>query len=275
MILELLKYLTTPCPRAYRKIGYLSELLGIEARYARCRTAWQSHIDATRALILEAADLCPQRRVALIVGSGLCLDVPLADLAARFERVILVDILHVPAMRRLARRHPNVELAAVDVTCLVEEVYAAKLKRVARLPRKEVDLFFDRAVDYVASVNILSQLPTMLVDYIIKKNGKFDPEELEAFSQALLRNHLAWLGRFKGVVSLCTDLKRSYLDAAGTLIEEVDSLFGLKLPYAGRTWVWDIAPIPELDPAYSRENLVLGVLDINDSAAAKGLYVIS
>gem|GEM_PF-4187409 len=64
------------------------------------------------------------------------------------------------------------------------------------------------------------------------------------------------------------------MDSAA-MLGPVDSLYSLKLPYAGRTWVWDIAPIPELDPAYSRENLVLGVLDIDDSAAAKGLYVIS
>jgi hypothetical protein len=271
MLLELFRYFTIRCSPALRKIGFLHELLAIEARYKRRREAWRPHLEETKRLILDAAQRCPRRRTALILGSGICLDVPLAELAASFERVILADILHLPQARKLANAFPNVELATMDVTGLVEEIYALDLKRATTLPRRRVDFFQDEAgrdIDFVASVNLLSQLPTLLGEYIGHKTRQLPQTELDRFNQDLLRNHLDWLHRFPCPVCLSADLKRSYIDAQGQLIEEVDALQGLTLPYQGRTWFWTIAPIPELDPAYARVNTVLGVLDIRAAWSA-------
>lgn len=270
MLLELFRYFTIRCSPALRKIGFLHELLAIEARYKRCREAWRPHLEETKRLILDATQHCPRRRSVLILGSGICLDVPLAELAASFERVILADILQLPQARKLARAYPNVELVSLDVTGLVEEIFALDLKRAKSLPRKRVDFFQGEEfsdIDLVASVNLLSQLPTLLGDYIGGKARKLPQDELDGFNQDLLRNHLDWLQRFPCRVTLSADLKRSYIDAQGQLIEEVDALQGLTLPYQGRTWTWEIAPIPELDPAYARVNTVLGVLDLRAALA--------
>src|SRR4051794_1867981 len=109
MLLKLLQYAVTPCPWYVRRMGYLGELLGIKARYARCRAAWEPHLQNTRTIITRAAAKCAQRRKAVVLGSGLLLDVPLAELAGAFREVILVDVVHPLEVRWQRSRFPNVQ----------------------------------------------------------------------------------------------------------------------------------------------------------------------
>ena len=89
----------TPCPRYLRQMAYLDQMLGLERRYQRCRTAWAPHLEACKRLILETAGTCVKRDKAVILGSGFLYDVPLVELASLFDEVVLVDILHPPAYR--------------------------------------------------------------------------------------------------------------------------------------------------------------------------------
>src|SRR5579871_6065867 len=94
MFAELIEYAITPCPRYARRMGYLYEAVAIRARAARCRAAWAPHQERTRALLRRSLARCPRRRKAVVLGSGACLDVPLAELAAAFGEVVLVDVVH-------------------------------------------------------------------------------------------------------------------------------------------------------------------------------------
>src|SRR5437762_463756 len=105
MLLEWLESLATPCPPEIRDLGYRRELIAIGARQRRCRAAWAIHIARSRGAILEAMGLVPRRRTAIVLGSGRLLDVPLAELAREFERVVLVDALHPLVSRWQARRY--------------------------------------------------------------------------------------------------------------------------------------------------------------------------
>ena len=81
MIAELFRYWTTFAPERVRKYGYLQRLIALEFREARCRDVWMEHVEKTKALIVKAADLVPRQRSAVILGSGLLIEVPMQEQA--------------------------------------------------------------------------------------------------------------------------------------------------------------------------------------------------
>jgi hypothetical protein len=84
------------------------------------RLYWRSHVVHSHRRILEAADLAQGRRIAIVLGCGVGTEIPLAELARRFERLILVD-LDGPSMMEALEQvplelRPRVELRIMDVT---------------------------------------------------------------------------------------------------------------------------------------------------------------
>ena len=165
-----LDYLAIPVPRHVRQMGYVRELRALRARHDRCRSDWHSHLEHTRAVILDAAAQCEQRRSALVVGSGLLFDIPLDELARQFGSVVLVDIVHAWSVHRRAVRLSNVRLLPLDVTGVVERCHALARRRApARLPQRTVDCLVGEDFDLVASVNVLSQLPVVPNGYMTRR----------------------------------------------------------------------------------------------------------
>lgn len=239
-------YLTTPVPRHVRQMGYVRELRDLGARRNRCRHAWQAHLEHTRAVILDAAKRCGQPRGALIVGSGLLFDVPLAELSRRFEKVVLVDIVHAWPAHRAACRYSNVRLVPLDVTGVVERCHAIARRRSAEpFPERPVAILEGERFDLVASVNVLSQLPVVPNGYLSRRIRSLTGERRRRFSRALVKNHLEWLCSFPGIACLVTDRERLHYGDRG-LVSREDSLWGVALPEGGRDWLWDLAPRPEI-----------------------------
>lgn len=242
MLGEWITYLTTPCPRHVRDMGYLRDLIGVEARYRRCRQAWAGHLENTRAAILESAAACRGRRRAVVLGSGPLYDVPLGELSARFEEVVLVDIVHL----RHPRRPPNVRSESRDLSGVARDLHAWVGRRrdgFPPVPRADLPV---AGADLVVSCNLLSQLPQLPLEYA----GR-DGEGAEAFARALIANHLEALGRCEGTVCLITDTERLIHDGE-RVIDREDSLHGVVLPASRREWTWDIAPPPEVDRRYGQ-----------------------
>ena len=117
MLIEAIHYLTTPASRAQRRLGYLSESVSAAVTFAPLPSGvgGSPRGPARSAIMQSCADLV-RRRTAVILGSGLLDDVPLSYLAERFERVILVDMIHPWPARWMARRHANVSLQIVDLS---------------------------------------------------------------------------------------------------------------------------------------------------------------
>jgi len=262
MLFEALQYLFTPCPADVRALGHLSGLISLGSRHRRCRRAWVPHLDKSRALFLDAARACQRRRTLLVAGSGLLLDVPLEELAGLFERVILCDVLHLPGVRRRARRLPGVELDCRDLTDLGPRLLAEL--RAGRSPDLSVpapEHFLDRQdLDLVVSANLLSQLPLPLLGFLARNHPDLEPEALERLAREIVEAHLAWLGRFHCRVCLVTDMERLKV-RGGTILESEDPLFGAALPAPERAWDWDMAPRPELWPDADARHRVHGWLD--------------
>ena len=93
MIIEFLKYLTTPAPRAVKKLGFVAGAIAIEARYKRQKNHWQLHLDKTKQTIMtEVAKLPPQSNI-LVLGAGGLFDLPYEAISDDDKNLILMDII--------------------------------------------------------------------------------------------------------------------------------------------------------------------------------------
>jgi hypothetical protein len=249
MIVEALAWLATPCPPLARRLGLLSESIAIAARHRRCRPAWAPHLAATRAAILDAVGRTPSRRTVLIMGSGALLDLPLAELAASFRHVVLVDLVHPWRARRLASRFRNVTRMTDDVTGALDACLTGRLSS----PRP-FSLLDDPEVDLAISLNLLSQLPLAPVRRL---EGRVPDAALAGFAQDLIRSHLADLDRCRAATLLVADVERVVTDRDGREVERSSLIADLPEPVSDTSWWWDIAPAPELDPETSERRRVI------------------
>lgn len=237
MLIEALHYLITPASRAQRKIGYLGESIRLLSRSRRCRVAWADHLAAAQSAIIQSCANLVRRRTAVILGSGLLGDVPLSYLAERFERVVLVDMIHPWPARRMARRHANVSLQILDLSGCVTWLTGEGARHGDPLS------VFDRDdIDFVVSANLLSQLPILPVDWF-ESRGIPLPHELGA---EIVAAHLRGLARLSAHVCLITDTEQVTEDRNGRVIERFDLLHGIALPHPDRSWIWEIAPFGEI-----------------------------
>jgi hypothetical protein len=265
MILEWLEHGLTPCPRPLRDMGYLREAIALRARWRRCRTAWGEHLARSRAVIEQAIAACPRRRTAMLLGAGLLLDVPVETLSRAFERVLLVDILPLPRVRREIARFDNVELVAGDATGVVDVLHArvrSRARPVALPAPGNPALYRVPELDLVVSANLLSQLPVQPIAWLdgigIDRLG-LTADEVVAFARAMIQAHLDDLAGLDCAVALIADIERRRVDRSGRIVERDDALIGVTLPWRAEPWVWRIAPAPELDRHDDWENLVVGI----------------
>ncbi len=260
MLVEWLQYLATPCPKHLRAMGYPQEIIATQARYRRCREAWRPHLENTKAFILESAAAAKGDRTAVVLGSGMLLDVPLAELSQRFEQVILVDILHLPWVKFRARRYPNVGFQELDVTGVCEMLFEQVTQ-----PQSGQGAFADlpaicpeplprrlglSSIDFLASVNLLSQLPIRPRAYLEKSGSSRSEQDLEAFSNKLIAGHLSLLKQSAEEICLVADLERMICDSDGTIVDRETALSAQgvsaqELGKPGMEWNWDISPRPE------------------------------
>jgi hypothetical protein len=259
MLLEALTYLITPCPPVARRLGFAREMVSIISRHGRCRAAWAPHLERSRALVRRAAENAAGRRRAVIFGAGLGYDLPLEDLAHRFEEVFLVDLVFGPAIRLSAWRNRRVHLVSHDVTECLEDLVNG-----LREPVEPTRFLDDPAVDLVVSLNIASQLPT-LPGLFLEDRADCDEAAVDAIGRSLIEAHCRYLAKFNCAVCVVADLEREILAPDGSVIETVSALRGARLPWTGETWTWDIAPLGEEGPGYAVRNRVLGVENISEA----------
>lgn len=247
MLTEWLTYLTTDCTPAARKLGYLHESIGIRSRYRRCKAAWQPHLENSRTALLASLNDCASFRTALVFGSGLLLDIPLDELARRFERVLLVDVVHLPEVRRTAHRHGNVQCISHDVTGFMEQMHQLSPAQLDLSPPQR--FLDDTTIDWVASVNLVSQLPLLPQNWLKQQLPELDETVLDAWGSRMLRQHLDYLASFTAPACLLADREQIIYEKRGEVIERIDFTARLGLGDSPlRQWRWDIAPPGEIAP---------------------------
>jgi hypothetical protein len=108
-------------PRAFELLGFAETSAGIARTQRENREAWWGHARRHKDFILDATARVPRPRLAVVLGAGKAYDLPLEELAQRFERVVLVDI-DADALAETcnatikAALRPRVELRSMDVT---------------------------------------------------------------------------------------------------------------------------------------------------------------
>jgi len=254
MILEALETLATPCPAYLRRLGYRAELVAIGARYRRCRAAWAEHLARSRRAIERTIERTSQRRTAIVLGSGRLLDVPLAQLAAAFARVVLVDAVHPLPARLRARRFANVELRSADVGGVLQDLTNRRPDEPLPPPQPFAALH-EPDVDLVVSLNLLSQLGVLPEEWLERHGTPGDTAH--RFAARLTQAHLDDLARCRAAVCLITDIERLWLSSDGKVVDRDGSIYGVAPPDATEEWLWRIAPAPESDPVLSEERRVI------------------
>jgi len=266
MLAEAFEFAISPCPQWARRLGYLHQAVALRARHRRCRAHWRPHLDACHRLILDAMAGCTGRRRAVVLGSGLLLEVPVAELAAAFDEVVLVDAVHLLPERWRLRRWPGVRTVEDDVTGVVARLPAGgALPPAEVLPRGRPARLAGLEFDFAVSANLLSQLPLLPLRFLETRRSLRDGAARAAMARALIERHLEGLCDLAPVSCLITDRESLICDGEAVLDRD-DLLSGVILPPPDREWLWDIAPRPELYRTHDVRHRVAGYLRLSVTA---------
>jgi len=270
MIAEFLSYVfhALCCPKHIREIGILQELIGVEARADRLKHSWQEHLDLTKSFIVDQASNSDRNKV-VIFGAGLVNDIPLKELSERFKEVVLVDLIFMQSTINKIKYFDNVSFIELDVSGNLKSLYQAVQEfkssgnlqdlnsRMNSLMNFIPDYFItDSEVSLVVSLNLLSQLPLCVEQWLEKQKINFDFLPLY---KSFITNHLEYLQRLhskhKNIV-LITDTQKQILNHEHQLVAAESSIKDLivadYLPQAKllKSWNWLLAPLGELDTKY-------------------------
>ncbi|HYC70860.1 MAG TPA: hypothetical protein VEB66_06615 [Opitutaceae bacterium] len=256
MLSELLHRLCSRALPAARALGHWREHRDIAKRHGRVRAAWAGHLAASRAAILEAADRAPARRRCVVIGAGDCLDVPVAELAARFGSVVLADVVIGRGARRLEKEFPGrVQGVVWDASGALARLAAVR----AAVDAREAARILAEAdpgpppggeADFLVSANCLSQLG-LVPGHSLPAQAR-DKDLPEKCARAAGRRHVAWLGARPGLRLLLADAAELDIGPDGRLLKRVTLYERFGLPRPEKTWRWDLAPIPEWSPDFAR-----------------------
>jgi len=262
MLLYLITSLTTPCSPFVRQLGYLTEAIEMRGRSRRNAAAWRPHLDNTRNFVLSVAERCRDRNKAVILGSGLLLDVPLAELSSMFREVVLMDVICLPNIRRQLKAYANVSFIECDVTNTAEQLYRNGLKGVPELPGSAPLVpGIGEDCGLVVSLNILSQLWVVPRAYAGRRFRGLNEYQVDEWCSSIVAAHYAFLHSLPCDVCLVADREFVKRDTGGNVISRGSTVYGLELPAPGRSWAWNIVPPNKASGSVSKE-LIVGAWDL-------------
>lgn len=222
---------------------YLYQAIALRGRYFRRKDFWHPHLEKAQEFIADASVHCGVRGRVVVLGSGLLLDVPLDRLAKLFGEVVLVDIVHLPEVRKRVRTYPNVRLVQHDVTGVAERLYENVRNGVKELPEGNAVIpDIDSTTGLVISLNLISQLAAIPYDYVSRKMPVFAEEVLDAWCDRIRRAHVQALAAIPCDVCVIADYAFVRQDAEGAVVEQGSTVGELQLPEGDERWEWTIAP---------------------------------
>lgn len=262
MILEAVELLVTPCQPVARRLGYRSEMVALGARWRRQKRAWAPHVAKSRAFLRAAIDRVPAGGRALVLGSGRLIEIPAADLAARFAEVVLLDVVHPLETRLAALRWRNVSLRTLDVTGVLKALrFGERGGGAWSLPVPQPpDL---GRFDIALSCNLLSQLPLFPLRALAERSPAIDAAALDRFGRDLEAAHIEALRQAGAVAALYTDVERIARDVRDGAEEREPMVYGPGLPPPDLAWDWEIAPAPEEERFRDLRHTVHAWFDLN------------
>lgn len=252
MLSELFIWAGVSASPAARRLGYAKAAVSLWSRHRRCAKSWQQHEANSRDFVLQLTAGCRRRDTFWVLGAGTLADVPLKELSQQFRRILVFDIAWLRPARRQVQRFDNVEMRQVDITGLVEPLI--EWRPGTPLPIPSPDVLQDLDVvppDGIVSLNLLSQLPLLPVEYA--KTHGVTRHAAEAFGRSIIKAHLAALTKFDCPVGLIADAVRIWRSRAGETVMQESALMDVRLPAAEKEWYWPVAPRGEIDPEVAME----------------------
>ncbi|HEY8566448.1 MAG TPA: hypothetical protein VIL65_13170 [Beijerinckiaceae bacterium] len=245
-----------------RRLGFVRASVALWSRATRHRRAWAPHEARCHAAVRRSLADLPRRGTVVVLGSGLVRDVPIDDLLSTFERIVLVDAVHLWPVRRRFRREPKVSFVVRDLSG-----HAGLLER-GDPPRADplADICDGPSLDLVISANLLSQLPLAAED--ILEDGADLPPDLP---RRIVEAHLADLASLPCRVCLLTDVVMRDVAPDGTVLDSLDLLRGVALPEPDEAWDWTVAPRGEISRRFAVIHHVHAYADLAASRARSGL----
>lgn len=262
MFAELFLFAATRAGRTMRRAGLLTESVGLWSRGRRQRAAWAGHEKQCHAIVENAVAFCGNRRTVAVLGSGLCRDIPMPTLLAAFDRVLLVDAVHLPAVKLRYGRHPKIGFLARDLSGALDWMMGQADARRDPL----ADLRMDETIDLVISANMLSQLPIGPEGWLDK-----NPQRAAALPDDFLAHLVGWhlndLRAWNTRVCLLTDIVMEERGRDGVVTDRLDLMRGHLLPQPDAQWEWKVAPFGEVDRAHEYVHRVHGYADFHAALA--------
>lgn len=234
MLWEAILHASARSTPGLRRLGLVGDALALRSRASRQRKAWAPHEARCHAFIARAVDRCERRRTVVVLGSGLLRDVPVARLAGAFERLVLVDAVHLLPARMKARRL-GAEMRVADLSRDDDPALAA--------------LRVEPGIDLVISANLLSQMP------LPHRRRSGDWESTEP-ATLIGKRHLADLAGFAAPVCLLTDVAYRDVSQDGSSGPEHPLVDEALLPEPAESWDWDVAPRGEIERRFARVHRV-------------------
>lgn len=246
MLAEMLVWAGTQASRPARQLGYARAAVSLWSRRRRWTREWAEHEANTRDFALKTVGACRHRDTVWLLGGGTLADLPLAELSKLFRRVLVFDIAWLPQARALARSWPNVELRLADVTGMVQPLSEWRLGMPLPIPSAEAMRELDPVPpDCVLSLNLLSQLPLLPMEYVQRQGMTL--QAAEAFGRAILQAHLHGLQDLACPVGLTADARRIWRSRTGEVVLSESAVMEVRLPPPDKTWHWPVAPRGEID----------------------------
>jgi len=223
-------------------MGYYSYQSGLIYRHLNQSGGWDSHLEHCRNFILNAVTLYKPERVT-VLGSGWLLELPLAELIELTSKITLIDIVHPPEVHSQTKSYSKIELIEADLTGgLIDEVWRKtrqlsffnRLKSLESINIPEYEPDSDPGM--VISLNVLTQLESLIIDYLKRKSSIRD-EDYIRFKTAIQQKHLDFLMKHRSV--LISDFSEVTTHRNGEI--STSSTLHALLPQGTyqEEWTWD------------------------------------
>lgn len=235
-----------PHTASYRRIlhtmGYYNYQQGLIFRHLNQDRGWDTHLARCRDFILKALELVKPSRIT-VLGSGWLMELPLAEMAERTGKIVLIDIVHPPEVIEQTERLRNVEVSEEDVSGgLIEEVWKKVGGRtfLNRLPSLETIQIPDyepvEDPGMVISLNILTQLE-ILPEKLLRKKSKATDEDFKNFKKEIQDRHIRFLKKYPSL--LISDIVEVVFDSTGARTEKNTLLAEIPEGRMKEEWIWD------------------------------------
>ena len=260
MLAELILHATARSEPEARRLGLVGDAVALWSRATRCRGTWAPHQRRCESAVEQAIAPLPRAGTTLVLGSGLGREIALPALTRHFDRVVLVDAVHLWPARRLARRNGAV-LARADLTGCVDWLFGHAAGRLDPLAA-----FRAEPPAFVLSANLLSQMP-MAPERWAERHPAAAARLPADLPRRIVDWHLADLASLGAPACLLTDIRHRRIGRDGAVLDETDLLQGAALPEPDDAWDWVVAPPGEIERRVAHVHRVHAFHDLGRSTA--------